>query len=72
MTLPSPYALAPSERRWPHHGEPGDPVLLQWINDQIDAILGLGDFAMVAVLGAVVVAIPIGIFGFLALQRLRS
>ena len=47
-------------------------MLLQWINDQIDAILGLGDFAMVAVLGAVVVAIPIGIFGFLALQRLRS
>ena len=55
-----------------HHGEPGDPVLLQWINDQINAILGLGDFAMVAILGAAVVAIPIGIFGFLALQRLRS
>ena len=55
-----------------HHGEPGDPVLLQWINDQIDAILGLGDFAMVSVLGAIVVAIPIGIFGFLALQRLKG
>ena len=55
-----------------HHGEPGDPVLLQWINDQINAILGLGDFAMVAILGAAVVAIPIGIFGFLALQRLRG
>ena len=55
-----------------HHGEPGDPVLLQWINDQIDAILGLGDFAMVAVLGTIIVAIPIGIFGFLVLQRLRG
>lgn len=55
-----------------HHGEPGDPVLLQWINDQINAILGLGDFAMVAVLGTVIVAIPIGIFGFIALQRLRG
>ena len=55
-----------------HHGEPGDPVLLQWINDQIDAILGLGDFAMVAVLGAVIVALPVGILGFLALQRLRG
>ena len=55
-----------------HHGEPGDPVLLQWINDQIDAILGLGDFAMVAILGAIIVAIPIGIFGFIALQRLRG
>jgi hypothetical protein len=55
-----------------HHGEPGDPVLLQWINDQVNAILGLGDLAMVAVFGAVIVAIPIGIFGFLALQRLRG
>ena len=55
-----------------HHGEPGDPVLLQWINDQIDAILGLGDFAMVAILGSVVIAIPIGIFGFMALQRIRG
>jgi hypothetical protein len=27
---------------------------------------------MVAVFGAVIVAIPIGIFGFLALQRLRG
>ena len=55
-----------------HHGEPGDPVLLQWINDQINAILGLDDFAMVVVFGAVIVAIPIGIIGFLALQRLRG
>ena len=54
-----------------HHGEPGDPVLLGWINDQIDAILGLGDMAMVAVFGAVIVAIPAGIAIFFALHRVR-
>ena len=55
-----------------HHGEPGDPVLLGWIQDQIDAILGLGDLAIVVIFGAVVVAIPIGILIAYALQRIRS
>ena len=55
-----------------HHGEPGDPVLLGWIQDQIDAILGLGDLAIVVILGAVVVAIPIGILATYLLQRVRS
>ena len=52
-----------------HHGEPGDPVLLGWIKDQIDAILGLGDFAMVIVFGAIIIAIPIGILAFFIMQR---
>ncbi len=55
-----------------HHGEPGDPVLLGWINDQIHAVLGLGDVAMVVVLGAVIVAVPVGILAFFALQRMRG
>ena len=55
-----------------HHGEPGDPVLLGWINDQIDAILGLGDIAMVVVFGVVILGIPVGIIAFFALQRARS
>lgn len=55
-----------------HHGEPGDPVLLGWIQDQIDAIIGLGDLAMVVILGAVVVAIPIGILLTYLLQRVRN
>lgn len=55
-----------------HHGEPGDPVLLGWIQDQIDAIIGLGDLAIVVILGAVVVAIPIGILATYLLQRVRS
>ena len=52
-----------------HHGEPGDPVLLAWINDQIDAVLGLSDFALVVALGAIIVAIPIGILAFFIMQR---
>ena len=55
-----------------HHGEPGDPVLLGWIQDQINAIIGLGDLAIVVILGAVVIAIPIGILITYALQRVRS
>ena len=55
-----------------HHGEPGDPVLLGWIQDQIDAIIGLGDLAIVVILGAVVVAIPIGILASYVMQRVRD
>lgn len=55
-----------------HHGEPGDPVLLEWIKHQIDAMIGLGDWAIVVILGVVIVAIPAGIIGFFALQRVRS
>ena len=55
-----------------HHGEPGDPVLLEWIQHQIDSVLGLGDWAIVVVLGAVIVAIPIGILAVFALQRGRG
>ncbi len=65
MSLPLLWAPA-------HHGEPGDPVLLEWINRQIDAMLGLGDWAMVAVLACVVVAIPMGILGLFMLQRARG
>lgn len=55
-----------------HHSEPSDPVLMEWIKHQIDAILGLGDLAIVVILGAVVVAIPIGILATYALQRVRG
>ncbi len=55
-----------------HHSEPGDPVLLEWIQDQIDAVLGLGDLAMIIILGAIVAAIPIGIFAAYIMQRVRG
>ena len=55
-----------------HHGEPGDPVLLEWINEQVYAILGLEDSAMVIVFGAIILGIPIGVLAFFAIQRVRS
>ena len=55
-----------------HHGEPGDPVLMEWIKRQIDSVIGLGDLAIVVILGAVVVAIPIGILASCVMQRVRS
>ena len=55
-----------------HHGEPGDPVLLGWINDQIHAVLGLGDLGLALVFGAAIVAIPVGVVAFFAFQRVRG
>ena len=55
-----------------HHGEPGDPILLAWIKDQIDSVIGLGDLAIVVILGAVVVAIPIGILASYVMQRVKG
>ena len=54
-----------------HHGEPGDPDLLVWIRDQIDAVLGLGEAAMVIALGAVIVAVPLVIMAVFLVQRAR-
>jgi hypothetical protein len=54
-----------------HHGEPGDPDLLVWIRDQIDAVVGLGATGMVIVLGAVIVAVPLAIMAVFLVHRAR-
>ena len=64
---PLPILAAPA-----HHGEPGDPVLLGWINDQIHAVLGLGDLGLALVFGAAIAAIPVGVVAFFAYQRARG
>ena len=55
-----------------HHGEPGDPELLVWIRDQIDAVLGLGAAGMVIALGAVIVMVPLAIIAVFLVQRARQ
>ncbi len=53
-----------------HQGEPGDPVLLEWIRHQIDTIFNLGPGVIVLGLGAFVVVLPIIIIiVFLLSQR---
>ena len=56
-----------------HQGEPGDPILLEWIRHQIDAIFSLGPGVIVLGLGAFVVVLPIIIIlVFLLAQRGRQ
>ncbi len=51
-----------------HHGEAIDPTLAEWIRHKIDDLVGLEPGAIVAVVGAVIVAFPIGL-GVAALRR---
>ena len=55
-----------------HQGEPGDPVLFEWIKHQIDSILGVGPGAIVIALGLVIVAIPLAIVIAFMAQRMRQ
>ncbi|MDA0232011.1 MAG: hypothetical protein O3B04_09620 [Chloroflexi bacterium] len=51
-----------------HHAESVDPTLVEWLKDAIDDIFGLGPVTIVAVLGAVTIAFPVGLMA-LALRR---
>jgi hypothetical protein len=53
-----------------HHSEPTDPVLLRWLVDTMDAVLGLPPVVVVALIAVVVLAIPLA-FGLLALRQRR-
>ena len=55
-----------------HHGEPGDPELLVWIRDRIDALVGLGPVAIVVALGTVIVLVPLVIMTVFVVQRTRQ
>ena len=54
-----------------HHSEPVDPTLLQWMRERIDAVLGLGPAPIVLFLGALIVAFPIALGAWVAMQRRR-
>ena len=54
-----------------HQSGTGDPVLLDWIKDQIDAVLGLGPGVIVIGLGLVVIAMPMIIMAVYLTQRAK-
>jgi hypothetical protein len=54
-----------------HHAEAIDPTLLAWIRHEIDAILGLSPLAMVLLLSALVLVVPVGL-ALLVLARRRT
>lgn len=42
-----------------HHSEPIDPILWEWLSDQIDHVLGISAGTAVLILGAVIVLFPV-------------
>lgn len=55
-----------------HHGEAADPDLLEWIKGFLDHAFDLGPWTVVAILGLLIVSIPVGIFAFYLLQQRRG
>ena len=49
-----------------------DILLLGWIKDLLDDILGLGDWAVVALLGAVILVMPVVLVALYLFQRKRG
>jgi hypothetical protein len=54
------------------HGGELDIHLLEWIKDLLDDILGLGDWAVVALIGAMILVIPVGLMVLYFSQRKRG
>ena len=55
-----------------HHGEAGDPDLLEWIMHRIDSLVGLDAVLIVVILVAVIVLIPVGVLAMYALHRRKT
>ena len=48
----------------PHHDEPADPTLLEWVKGLLDHLFGGGPWFMVALLGVIILALPAGVVAF--------
>ena len=55
-----------------HQGDAADPELIHWLKDQMDEILGLGPWVMVAAMSAIVLAVPIAVGIFYYYQQRRG
>ena len=54
-----------------HQGDAADPELIHWLKDQMDAILGLPPWAVVAMMGGIVMLIPVVVVGVYLVQQRR-
>lgn len=54
-----------------HQGD-ADPTLLGWIKDQLDHLLGLGPWTVVALLGVLLVLMPLIVVAVYLVQRRRT
>ena len=55
-----------------HHEAPGDPTMMEWIKERMDAVFGLEAEAMVVIFGLMVLVIPVGILVAYRFQRRRD
>ena len=55
-----------------HHGEAGDPDLLEWIMHRLDSLIGLDPAVIVIILAAVIVLIPVAVMALYALHRRKA
>ncbi len=44
-----------------HHGEPADPKLLGWLMDLIDQFVSVGPVAVIVIIGAAMILLPLAI-----------
>jgi len=55
-----------------HHGEPADPTLLEWIRVRIEELVSFGPLTIVLLIGAVIVALPVGLLIWYWLSKRRA
>ncbi len=54
-----------------HHSEAADPDLLEWIKSRLDQLLHLDAWAVVALLGLILLLIPVSVVTLYLVQRRR-
>ncbi len=54
-----------------HQGDAADPELLRWIKLQLDHIFGAGPWAVVAIMGVIILSVPVLITVFYLMQSNR-
>ncbi len=55
------------------HGGEADPILLHWIKDRLDQLIGgAGPWVVVGILGLLIVAVPVAVIAFYLVQQRRS
>ncbi len=54
------------------HDGTADPTLLGWIKDQLDHLLGLGPWTVVALLGLLLLVMPLSLVALYLAQRRRD
>ncbi|SVA79660.1 uncharacterized protein METZ01_LOCUS132514, partial [marine metagenome] len=55
-----------------HHGEPGDPVLLEWIKHRLEELVGMDPLTVIVIVLAFILVIPIGIVTVYIWERHHS